>query len=57
MKCLAPLLVGALGVAVVVLGGADDSPGLQGIGVVIVAGAAVLFVRASRRDRHRRPKQ
>jgi drug/metabolite transporter (DMT)-like permease len=57
VKWLAPLLAAALGIAVVVLGGADDSPGLQGIGVVIVAGAAVLFVRASRRDRHRRPKQ
>ena len=54
MKRLAPLLVGALGVAVVVLGGADDSPGLQGIGVVIVAGAVLLLIRAARRDRHRR---
>jgi drug/metabolite transporter (DMT)-like permease len=57
VKWLAPLLLAALGIAVVVLGGADDSPGLQGIGVVIVAGAAVLFVRAARRDRRRRPKQ
>jgi len=54
VKWLAPLLVAALGVAVVVLGGADDSPGLQGIGVVIVAGAALLLIRAVRRDRHRR---
>lgn len=57
MKWVAPLLLAALGVAVVVLGGADDSPGLQGIGVVIVAGAAVLFVRAAQRDRRRQPKQ
>ncbi len=54
MKRLAPLLLVALGIAVVVLGGADDSPGLQGIGVVIVAGAAVLFVRAVRRNHRRR---
>ena len=54
VKWLAPLLVAALGVAVVVLGGADDSPGLQGIGVVIVASAALLLIRAVRRDHHRR---
>lgn len=54
MKWLAPLLVVALGVAVFVLGGTDDSPGLQGIGAVIVAGAAVLLVRAVRRDRRPR---
>ena len=53
MRWLASLLVVALGIAVFVLGGADDSPGLQGIGAVIVAGAAVLLVRAVRRDRHR----
>lgn len=40
----------ALGVLAVVAGGADDSPGLQGIGLVIVAGAVVLGVRSSRRS-------
>jgi drug/metabolite transporter (DMT)-like permease len=49
VRWLAPLLAAALGIAVVVLGGADDSPGLQGIGVVIVAGAAILFAQAVRR--------
>jgi hypothetical protein len=42
----------ALGVAGVIFGGADDSPGLQLIGVVIVIGTVVLSVRALRR-RHR----
>jgi membrane protein implicated in regulation of membrane protease activity len=54
VRWLAALLVVALGVAVFVLGGADDSPGLQGIGVVIVAGAAVLLLRAVRRNRQPR---
>jgi drug/metabolite transporter (DMT)-like permease len=44
------LLVG-LGVAAVVAGEADDSPGLQGIGVLLVLGALVLGVRALRRAR------
>jgi hypothetical protein len=47
------LLITILGVAVgalaVVAGGADDSPGLQGIGVVFVAGAVVFGVRSARR--------
>jgi peptidoglycan/LPS O-acetylase OafA/YrhL len=54
VRWLASLLVVALGVAVFVLGGADDSPGLQGIGAVIVAGTALLLVRAVRRDRQPR---
>jgi drug/metabolite transporter (DMT)-like permease len=41
----------ALGVAGVIFGGADDSPGLQLIGVVIVIGTVVLSVRALRRRR------
>ncbi|WP_367129665.1 hypothetical protein [Saccharothrix sp. HUAS TT1] len=41
----------ALGITAVVLGGADDSPGLQGIGVLLVIAAVVLGVRAVRRDR------
>ena len=37
-----------LGVAAVVLGGADDSPGLQGIGVLLLVGAVTLVVRRRR---------
>ncbi|MEB8325754.1 hypothetical protein NGF75_07110 [Dietzia kunjamensis] len=35
----------ALGATAVVLGEADDSPGLQGIGVLVVIGAAVAALR------------
>ncbi len=45
------LAVVALGVAGVVLGEADDSPGLQGLGVLVVVGAAWFAVRAVRRTR------
>jgi hypothetical protein len=38
-----------LGAAAVVLGGADDSPGLQGIGVLIVVATVVAMIRARRR--------
>ena len=48
MKYLIPVLVLLLGVAAVVAGGADDSPGLQLIGVLIVVGAVVLGVRKAR---------
>lgn len=45
-----------LGAAAVVAGGADDSPGLQGIGVLLAAGGVALLVRAVRRRRAaRRP--
>ena len=54
MRWLATILAVVLGAALFVLGGADDSPGLQGIGAVLVAGAITLRVRAMRRDRHRR---
>lgn len=50
MRWLASLLVVALGVAVFVLGGADDSPGLQGIGAALVAVTIILCFRAARRD-------
>lgn len=39
----------ALGVSAVAYGEADDSPGLQLIGVLIAVGAVVLGVRALRR--------
>ncbi len=41
----------ALGVAGMVLGEADDSPGLQGLGLLLILGAVVLGVRAARRGR------
>ncbi len=55
MKWLVSVLVVTLGVAIFVLGGADDSPGLQGIGAVLVPAAAALGIRSGlRRDRHKR---
>lgn len=39
------LAVLALGGAAIVLGEADDSPGLQGIGVLMVIGAAAAALR------------
>jgi hypothetical protein len=47
---LAALAV-AVGVAAVVFGEADDSPGLQGLGALLVVGAVVLTVRTVRRQR------
>ncbi len=49
LAVVALLLVVALGVAGVVLGEADDSPGLQGRGVLLVIGAAAVVVRLVRR--------
>lgn len=48
LALVAVLLVG-LGVAAVVAGEADDSPGLQGLGVLLAVGAAVYGVRVLRR--------
>jgi multisubunit Na+/H+ antiporter MnhB subunit len=45
------LLMVALGVAGIVYGEADDSPGGQLIGVLLVVGAVVLGVRMIRRSR------
>ena len=42
-----------LGVLGMVLGEADDSPGLQGLGLLLIAGAVVLAVRAVTRGRAR----
>ena len=50
MKPLLAILLIAIGVAAVVLGGADDSPGLQLIGVLLVVGAVALSVRTARRS-------
>jgi hypothetical protein len=41
----------ALGVAAVVYGEADDSPGLQLIGVLLAVGAVTLGARSSRHSR------
>jgi hypothetical protein len=53
LLALAVLLAVALGAAGFVHGGADDSPGLQGLGALLVVGAAVLGVRALRRGGRR----
>jgi hypothetical protein len=45
------ILAIALGVAGIVAGEADDSPGLQLIGVVLIVGAVALGVRIARRRR------
>ncbi|MEU4781716.1 hypothetical protein [Micromonospora sp. NPDC023633] len=54
MTYLLALLVVALGVAGIVLGEADDSPGLQLLGVLLVVGAVVFAVRLVRRGRRAR---
>lgn len=46
LSAFGALLLTLLGAAAVVLGEADDSPGLQGIGVLLVI-AALLIVRKS----------
>jgi drug/metabolite transporter (DMT)-like permease len=51
MKYFAVILAIALGVAVIVYGGHDDSPGAQLIGVLLIVGALVLCVRMVRRSR------
>ncbi|MBY6367044.1 hypothetical protein [Rhodococcoides corynebacterioides] len=38
-----------VGVAAVIAGGADDSPGLQGLGLLLVLGTIAAAVRARRR--------
>ncbi len=53
MKYLSALLVFAIGVTGVVAGEADDSPGLQLLGVVLALGAVVGGVRIARRSRRR----
>lgn len=50
LTMLAALLATALGVAAIVLGEADDSPGLQGLGVLLVVGTVALGVRRVRRS-------
>jgi uncharacterized membrane protein len=62
VKPLLAVVVGtalvAVGVAAVVLGEADDSPGLQGLGGLLVVGAIALGVRTVRRPPGRpRPRR
>jgi hypothetical protein len=45
------ILAVALGVAGIVAGEADDSPGLQLIGVILIVGAGALGVRMAQRRR------
>ena len=51
MTYLAAVLLVALGVAGVILGEGDDSPGLQLMGVVLVVGALALGARRALRTR------
>ena len=51
MKYFVAILAIAIGVAGIVAGGADDSPGLQLLGVVIIIGAVALGVRTVLRSR------
>jgi hypothetical protein len=51
---LVAMLSVAIGVAGVVLGEADDSPGLQGLGLAFVVGAVALAVRIAKRNRQQR---
>ena len=51
MKYLLVMLVIAVGAAAIVYGEADDSPGGQLVGVLLVVGAIVLGVRMVRRSK------
>jgi hypothetical protein len=51
MKYLVAILAVALGVAAIIYGGADDSPGLQLIGVLIIVGAVAVGVTIALRNR------
>ena len=54
MKYLLAIVAVVIGIAAMVAGEADDSPGLQLLGVLLVVGTVVLAVKAARRS-HRRP--
>jgi hypothetical protein len=51
MNYFVAILAIAIGVAGVVAGGADDSPGLQLLGVLLIIGAVVMCVRLVQRSR------
>lgn len=50
-KYVAAVLLVAVGVAALAYGEGDDSPGLQGIGLLLVIGAVVLAVLTARARR------
>ena len=49
MKYVLAILAVVIGIAAIVYGEADDSPGLQLLGAVLVVGAIAVGVRAARR--------
>ncbi len=51
MQVLLTVLAIVIGVAAIVLGEGDDSPGLQLLGVLFVVGAIALRVRTAQRSR------
>jgi hypothetical protein len=51
MKYLVAVLLIAIGIAGIVAGEADDSPGLQLLGVLLVVGPVALGVRTVQRSR------
>ncbi|MEX3600639.1 hypothetical protein [Kocuria carniphila] len=59
MRLLVIILFGmlglAMGVAGMILGEGDDSPGLQGIGVLLALGSVTLTARALRRRSRQAP--
>lgn len=59
MRLLVIILFGMLGLAVgvagMILGEGDDSPGLQGIGVLLALGSVTLTARALRRRSRQAP--
>lgn len=48
MKHLLAVTLMALGITAIVLGGADDWPGLQGMGVLLFGGGVAILVRTRR---------
>ena len=55
MTYLVLVLAVTLGVLGIVYGEADDSPGLQALGLLLAVGAIVLAFRRSRRGRSQGP--
>ena len=51
MKYVVAIFLVAVGVVGIIAGGADDSPGLQLLSVVLILSTVVLTVRAARRGR------
>ena len=50
MKYIVPVVAIALGIAAIVLGGIDDAPGAQLMGVAFIVGAVCFVVRSMRRS-------